>query len=60
MSSVHALSYLVRLFTSLRGANFWSCVSVIREKLMITEWLAIISERGVVYRTKRTGPSTDP
>ena len=27
MSSVHALSSLVRLFTSLRGADFWSCVS---------------------------------
>ena len=27
MSSVHALSSLVRLVTSLRGADFWSCVS---------------------------------
>ena len=27
MSSVHASSSLVRLVTSLRGANFWSCVS---------------------------------
>ena len=25
-----------------------------------TEWLAMISERGVVYRTKRMGPSTEP
>ena len=25
-----------------------------------TEWLTIISERGVVYRTKRMGPSTEP
>ena len=24
------------------------------------EWLAMISERGVVYRTKRMGPSTEP
>ena len=27
MSSVHAQSSLVRLVTSLRGADFWSCVS---------------------------------
>ena len=27
LSSVHALSSLVRLVTSLRGADFWSCVS---------------------------------
>ena len=33
---------------------------VICEKLMDTEWLAMISERGVVYRTKRMGPSTEP
>ena len=25
-----------------------------------TEWLAVMSERGVVYRTKRMGPSTEP
>ena len=31
---------------------------VICEKL--TEWLAMVSERGVVYRTKRMGPSTEP
>ena len=33
MSSVNALSSLVRLVTSLRGADFWSCV--ICEKLMV-------------------------
>ena len=33
MSSVHALRSLVRLVTSLRGADFWSCV--ICEKLMV-------------------------
>ena len=27
MSSVHALNSLVRSITSLRGADFWSCVS---------------------------------
>ena len=27
MSSVHALSSLVRLVTSLRGVDFWRCVS---------------------------------
>ena len=59
MSSVHALSSLVRLVTSLRGADFWSCVSSAKS-WWLTEWLAIISERGVVYRTKRMGPSTEP
>ena len=52
MSSVHALSSLVRLVTSLRGADFWSCVSSAKS-WWFTEWLAMISERGVVYRTKR-------
>ena len=33
MSSVHALNSLVRLVTSLRGVDFWSCV--ICEKLMV-------------------------
>ena len=59
MSSVHALSSLVRLFTSLRGVDFWSCVSP-SKSWWFTEWLATISERGVVYRTKRMGPSTKP
>ena len=55
MSSVHALSSLVRMVTSLRGADFWSCVSSAKS-WWFTEWLAMISERGVVYRTKRLGP----
>ena len=59
MSSVHAQSSLVRLSISLRGADFWSCVSSAKS-WWFTEWVAIISERGVVYRTKRTGPSTEP
>ena len=54
MSSAPALSSLVSLFTSLRGADFWSCVSSAKS-WWFTEWLAMISERG---RTKRTGPST--
>ena len=57
--SVHALSSLVRLVTSLRGADFWSCVPSAKS-WWFTEWLTIISERGVVYRTKRMGPSTEP
>ena len=52
MSSGHALSSLVRLVTSLRGADFWSCVSSVKS-WWFTEWLAMISERGVVYRMKR-------
>ena len=59
MLSVRALSSLVRLVTSLRGVDFWSCVSSAKS-WWFTEWLAMISERGVVYRTKRMGPSTEP
>ena len=59
MSSVHAQSSLVRLSVSLRGADFWSCVSSVKS-WWFTEWLAMMSERGVVYRTKRMGPSTEP
>ena len=50
---------LVTLVTSLRGADFWSCVSLAK-RWCITQWLAMISERGVLYGTKRTGPSTEP
>ena len=45
-----------------RGAkrtDFWCCVSSAKS-WWFTEWLAMISERGVVYRTKRMGPSTEP
>ena len=59
MSSVHALSSLVRLVTSLRGADIWSCVSSVKS-WWFTEWLSMILERSVVYRTKRTGPSIEP
>ena len=59
MSSVHASSSLVMLVTSLRGADFWSCVSSAKS-WWFTEWLAMISERGVVYRTKGMGHSTEP
>ena len=58
MSSVHASSSLVRLVTSLR-AVFWSCVLSARSWWFI-EWLAMILKRGIVYRTKRTGPSIEP
>ena len=59
MSSVHALRALVRLVTSLRGADFWSCVSSAKS-WWFTGWSAMISERGVVYRMKRKGLSTEP
>ena len=87
MLSVHALSSLVRLVTSLRRADFyhwrelpqvpflfvatkmilvaspandtfWSCVSSAKS-WWFTEWLVMVSERGVVYRMNRTGPSTE-
>ena len=35
-------------------------LSVICEKLMVYRMASMMSERGVVYRTKRTGPSTEP
>ena len=57
MSAVHASSSLVRLVTLPRGADFSSCHLRKADGL---EWLAIISERSVVYRTKRMGPSTEP
>ena len=53
------MSSLVRLVTLLRGADFWSCVSSAKS-WWFTEWLAMISERGVVYRMKRMGTSTEP
>ena len=49
---------LVRLSISLRGADFWSCVSSAKS-CWFTYWLAMMAERGVVYRTKRAGPSTE-
>ena len=57
--SVHARSSLMRLSISLRGAGFWSCVSLAKS-WRFTKWLATMLERRVVYRTKRTGPSTEP
>ena len=59
MSSVHALSSLVMLVTSLRGADFWSCVSS-ANSWWFTEWLAMIPERGEEDRMKRMDPSTEP
>ena len=59
MSSVHAFSSLVRLVTLLREVDFWRCESSAKS-WWFTEWLAIISERGVMYRMKRTGFSTEP
>ena len=53
MSSVHALSSLVRLLTSLRGADFWSCVST--KSWWFTVWLAMISERCSV-KDEENGP----
>ena len=59
MSSVHAFSSLVRLVTLLREADFWRCESSAKSR-WFTEWLAIISERGVTYRMKRTGSNSEP
>ena len=52
MLSVHVLSSLVRLVTSVSGVDFWSYVSSAKSWWFI-EWLAVISERGVVYMTGR-------
>ena len=56
---MHWPSSLVKLVTSLKGADFWSCVSSAKS-WWFTEWLAMIPERRVVYRTKGMGPSTEP
>ena len=45
------IEFFGKVVTSLRGADFWSCVSSAKS-WWFTEWLAMISERGVVYRTK--------
>ena len=51
MSSVDALSSLVRLVTALRGANFWSCV--ICEKMMVYRVVSYdIGERRSVQNEK--------
>ena len=39
----------------LSSFRFWSCVSSAKS-WWFTEWLAMLSEKGVVYRTKRMGP----
>ena len=54
MSSVHDCRSCVRLCTSLGGVDFWSCVSSAKS-WWLTEWLAMISESGVVYKTNSTG-----
>ena len=59
MSSAHAFSSLVGLVTLLREADFWRCEPSAKS-WWFTEWLAIISERGVMYRMKRMGSSTEP
>ena len=54
MLSVHALSSLVRLVTSLRGVDFWSCVSSVK-----SWWFTVVSydigERRSV-QDKENGP----
>ena len=48
MLSVHALSSLVRLVTSLIGTNIWSCESS-PKNWWFSERLAITSERCSIY-----------
>ena len=55
MSSVHALGSSVRLVTSQRGADFWSCASSAKG-WWFREWLAMISERGVDVQDEKNGP----
>ena len=49
----------VRLYKSFDGVGFWSWVSSAKS-WWFTEWLVMISESGVVYKTNSTGPSTEP
>ena len=57
----HSCFYVIyaSVHSSLRGVDIWSCASSTKS-WWFTEWLAMIPERGVVYRTKRMGPSTEP
>ena len=56
ISSVHNCRSRVRLFTSFGGVDFWSWVSS-ANSCWLTEWLAMMSESGLVYKTNSTGPS---
>ena len=49
----------VRLCMLFGGADLWSWVSSARN-WWLTEWLAMTSESGVVYKTISTEPSTEP
>ena len=55
-SSVYNCRSLVRLCTSFGGVDFWSWVSS-ANSCWLTEWLAMMSESGLVYKTNSTGPS---
>ena len=57
--SVHDCRSCVRLCTSFGGVDFWSWVSSAKS-WWLTEWLAMMSESGVVYKTNSTGPNTEP
>ena len=59
MSSVHDCRSRVRLCTSFGGVDFWSWV-LSAKRWWLTEWFAMMSESGVVYKTNSTGPSTEP
>ena len=58
-SSVHNCRSRVRLCTSFGGVAFWSWVSS-ANSWWLAEWLALVSESGVVYKTNSTGTSTEP
>ena len=59
ISCVHNCRSRLRLRRSFGGVGFWSWVSS-ANSWWLTEWLAMMSESGVVYKTNRTGPSTKP
>ena len=59
ISSVHALSSLVRLVTLVRGADFWSCVPPAKS-WWFTEWLALIWERGKCTGRGERAPVLSP
>ena len=59
MSSMHNCRSCVRLCMSFGEVDFWSWLSS-ANSWWLTEWLAMMSESGVVYKTNSTGPSTEP
>ena len=56
---IHAFMSFVHDWRSFGGVDFWSCASSAKS-WWLTEWFAVMSESGVVYKTNSTGPNIEP